>query len=218
MTLNKITNGQNGTTTRYWDCCMPSCSWKANAGGKNPVKVCGKDGTSVVSESSRNACENGGGFMCYWGAPWSVSDSVSFGYVAYNGVACGTCYQLDFTGGAANGKSMIVQVINIGGLAAGQFDILIPGGGVGAMNACNANGNMWNGLNLGDQYGGLLKSCGNDCNCAKQKCQSTFGSNAAMLAGCTWFTDWFKCADNPSVVYKQTSCPSDITNKSGITG
>jgi hypothetical protein len=156
--------------------------------------------------------------MCYWGAPWSVSSTVSYGYAAYNGVACGTCYQLDFTGGAANGKSMIVQVINIGGLSAGQFDLLIPGGGVGAMNACNANGNMWNGLNLGEQFGGLLKSCNNDCSCMKQKCQSAFGSNSAMLAGCNWFTDWFQCADNPSIVYKQISCPSDITNKSGITG
>lgn len=218
ITLPKITNGQNGTTTRYWDCCMPSCSWKANAGGKNPVKVCGKDGTSFVSESSRNACDGGGGFMCYWGVPWSVSSTVSYGYAAHNGAPCGTCFQLDFTSGAANGKSMIVQVINIGGLSGNQFDLLIPGGGVGAMNACNANGNMWNGLNLGEQFGGLLKSCGNDCNCMKQKCQSTFGSNSTMLAGCNWFTDWFQCADNPNIVYKEIACPSDITNKSGISG
>ena len=224
LTVPKITNGQNGTTSRYWDCCMPSCSWSANASGKSPVKVCGKDGTSTTSESAKNACDNGGGgYMCYWGAPWSVSNTVSYGYAAFNGVACGTCFQLDFTGSGINasglaGKSMIVQAINIGSIAQGQFDLLIPGGGVGAMNACTSNGNQWNGAAVGSQYGGLLAGCNDDCNCAKQKCQSVFGSMPALLAGCTWFTDWFGCADNPSVVYKQVSCPSDITSKSGESG
>jgi len=74
--------------------------------------------------------------MCYWGAPWSVSDTLSFGFAAYNGVDCGTCFQIQFTGKgqyndkdpgsvAINGKTMIVQVINIGGIAANQFDLLI---------------------------------------------------------------------------------------------
>jgi len=224
VTVTKITNGQNGTTSRYWDCCMPSCSWSANASGKSPVKVCGKDGTSTPSESAKNACDNGGGgYMCYWGAPWSVSNTVSYGYAAFNGVSCGTCFQLDFTGSGINasglsGKSMIVQAINIGSIAQGQFDLLIPGGGVGAMNACTSNGNQWNGAAVGDQYGGLLKTCNDDCNCAKQKCQSVFGSMPALLAGCNWFTDWFGCADNPGVVYKQVPCPSDITSKSGESG
>ena len=222
VTVTKITNGQNGTTSRYWDCCMPSCSWSANASGKSPVKVCGKDGTSTTSESAKNACDNGGGgYMCYWGAPWSVSNTVSYGYAAFNGVACGTCFQLDFTGSGINasglaGKSMIVQAINIGSIAQGQFDLLIPGGGVGAMNACTSNGNQWNGAAVGSQYGGLLAGCNDDCNCAKQKCQSVFGSMPALLAGCTWFTDWFGCADNPSVVYKQVSCPSDKIGRAHV--
>ena len=33
-----------------------------------------------------------------------------------------------------NGKMMIVQVINNGGVGGDQFDLLIPGGGVGALN------------------------------------------------------------------------------------
>jgi hypothetical protein len=224
VTVTKITNGQNGTTTRYWDCCMPSCSWSANASGKSPVKVCGKDGTSFTSESARNACDNGGGgYMCYWGAPWSVSNTVSYGYAAYNGVACGTCFQLDFTGSGINasglsGKSMIVQAINIGSIGNGQFDLLIPGGGVGEKNACTSNGNQWNGAAVGDQYGGLLKSCNNDCGCVKPKCQSVFGNMPALLAGCNWFTDWLGCADNPGIVFKQVPCPSDITSKSGESG
>ena len=203
---------------------MPSCSWKANAGGKTPVKVCGKDGTSTASETNRNACDGGSGFMCYWGIPWSVSDKVSYGFAAFNGASCGTCFQLDFTGQADNngdgvkGKSMIVQVINIGGLQSGQFDLLIPGGGVGAMNACNANGNQWGNIDVGAQYGGLLQECNGDANCMKGKCTSVFGNMPAMLQGCNWFTGWFGSANNPKVVYKQTSCPSEITSKSGISG
>jgi hypothetical protein len=203
---------------------MPSCSWKNNAGGKSPVKVCNKDGTSFTSESARNACDGGGGFMCYWGAPWAVSNTVSYGYAAYNGVACGTCFQLDFTGEGVNasglkGKSMIVQAINIGSIAGGQFDLLIPGGGVGVMNACNANGNQWgSSIDVGSQYGGLLAECKSDPSCMQQKCTSAFGSIPAMRDGCNWFTGWFGSADNPKIIYKQVSCPAEITSKSGISG
>ncbi|MEI8634903.1 hypothetical protein P4S72_28405 [Vibrio sp. PP-XX7] len=37
------------------------------------------------------------------------------------------------------GKTMIVQALNIGyDVSGGQFDLLVPGGGVGAFNACSA--------------------------------------------------------------------------------
>ena len=32
-----------GTTTRYWDCCKPSCAWPGKAelaSGSNPVTTC----------------------------------------------------------------------------------------------------------------------------------------------------------------------------------
>jgi hypothetical protein len=98
-----------------------------------------------------------------------------------------------------------------------QFDLLVPGGGVGQFNACS---NQW-GISssaLGAQYGGLLTDCNADPDCMKQKCQSVFGSMPALLAGCTWFTNWYGSADNPSVTYKQVPCPSQITSKSGIGG
>jgi hypothetical protein len=220
-----ITGGSSGFATRYWDCCKPSCGWSANANGK-PVHTCGKDGTSTVGNDTQSACSGGSGYMCYWGAPWSVSDTLSYGFAAYNGVACGTCFQLQFTGKgqynandpgsvALNGKTMIVQIINIGGIAANQFDLLIPGGGVGANNACTGGSAQWSGANIGDNSGGMLTTCKDSGSCVQQMCQAAFGNMPQLLAGCNWVSGWFAAADNPQLVYKQIACPSDISAKSG---
>jgi len=220
-----ITNGSNGFTTRYWDCCKASCGWSANSGNK-PVHTCGKDGTSTVGNDTQSACSGGSGYMCYWGAPWAVNDQLSYGFAAYNGVSCGTCFQLQFTGkGQYNGsdpgsvaikdKMMIVQVINIGNISSGQFDLLIPGGGVGANNACTGGAAQWSNVDIGDQNGGILTSCKDDKSCVQQKCQAAFGNSSQLLAGCNWTATWFAGADNPQMMYKQIACPSEISAKSG---
>jgi hypothetical protein len=207
---------------------MPSCAWSANAkaGGKSsPAQVCGKDGNSPVGESARNACDGGSGYQCNWGAPWEVSSTVSYGYAAFNN-GCGKCFQLDFNGSGDNagakalkGKSMIVQAINIGGIAADQFDLLIPGGGVGAMNACvNKNDiSMW-GANTdgGAQYGGFLAKCGDSMSCVTSMCTAAFGSNEKLMAGCAWFTGWFGGANNPGITYAEVPCPDALTSRSGL--
>jgi len=221
-----ITNGSSGFATRYWDCCKPSCGWSANANGK-PTHTCGKDGSSTVGNDTQSACSGGGGYMCYWGAPWSVSDTLSYGFAAYNGVDCGTCFQIQFTGKgqyndkdpgsvALNGKTMIVQVINIGGIAANQFDLLIPGGGVGANNACTGGSAQWSGANIGDTNGGMLTTCKDSGSCVSQMCQAAFGSMPQLLAGCNWVSGWFAAADNPQMVYQKTTCPPEISAKSGM--
>jgi hypothetical protein len=152
---------------------------------------------------------------------------MAYGFAAYNAAACGACYELQFTGngqyganaGAAalKGQQMIVQAINIGNIASGQFDLLIPGGGVGQMTAgCPA---QWgSSADLGSTYGGLLSECGNDPTCMKNKCQSVFGAFPTLLAGCNWFTGWFQSADNPQLIYKQVPCPPQLTSKSGVSG
>ena len=221
-----ITNGSSGFATRYWDCCKPSCGWSANANGK-PTHTCGKDGSSTVGNDTQSACNGGSGYMCYWGAPWSVSDTLSYGFAAYNGVDCGTCFQLQFTGkgqynsgdpgsNAISGKTMIVQVINIGGISSNQFDLLIPGGGVGANNACTGGSAQWSGADIGDTNGGMLTTCKDDKSCVQQKCQAAFGNMPQLLAGCNWVAGWFSAADNPQIVYQKTTCPADITAKSGM--
>jgi hypothetical protein len=223
---NPQITGSSGFATRYWDCCKPSCGWTANS--NPPVPSCAKDGMTRISVDQKNGCEGGGSaFECYDFSPWyDSSTNMSYGFAAYNASGCGVCYELQFTGGgqyganpgaaALKGQQMIVQIINIGSISSGQFDLLIPGGGVGAMNAgCTA---QWgSSVDLGVQNGGLLAECGGDATCMKGKCSSVFGGISSTLkAGCDWFTAWFSSADNPQLVYKQVTCPSQLTSKSGV--
>jgi hypothetical protein len=221
---NPPITGSNGFATRYWDCCKPSCAWTTS------VPSCGKDGTSrITDKNAKSGCDSGGNaFECYDFSPWyDASTNLSYGFAAHNGVACGSCFMLQFTGdgnsgpnagaSALKGQQMVVQAINIGGIDSNQFDLLIPGGGVGAMtNGCSA---QWgSSTDFGATYGGLLTECKGDASCMKGKCQSVFGSFPALLAGCNWFTGWYNSADNPKVIYQKVTCPSQITSKSGISG
>ncbi|OQO11944.1 hypothetical protein B0A48_03671 [Cryoendolithus antarcticus] len=111
--------------------------------------------------------------------------------------------QLTFTSTSIAGKKMIVQATNTGSdLGQGQFDLAIPGGGVGIFNACTdewgAPASGW-----GAQYGGISS---NTC--------STLPS--ALQSGCGFrFGDWFEGADNPAVDWKKVTCPKAITDKTG---
>jgi len=219
-----ITNGTDGWASRYWDCCKPSCGWKENANG-NPMQSCSQDNSRLSAYDTQSACGGGSAFMCWDFAPWSASDTLSYGFAAYNGVACGTCFQLQFTGTSQggdgkstpplSGKTMIVQVINVGGIAANQFDLLIPGGGVGDFNACS---NQWGSSDLGATYGGFLTGCSGDKTCVQNKCSTILSSKPLLKAGCDWFTGWFNAADNPALKYQKVTCPSQITSKSGMSG
>ena len=55
------------TTTRYWDCCKPSCSWDQSGLAYGPAKSCSKDGSKVGS-NNKNICGGGGddtvAYMC----------------------------------------------------------------------------------------------------------------------------------------------------------
>ncbi len=220
LSVPPLTVGTNGTTTRYWDCCKPSCSWAANAtasGMSSPATACAKDGSTVLGASSANACEGGPSYQCNWGAPWQVGPNLSFGFAAYNGTNCGKCYQLDFANTSTlAGKSMIVQAINVGAIAANQFDLLIPGGGVGSMNACVGASGQWGAVPAGATFGGFLSTCGTDTSCVTSMCQAAFGSNSALMASCNWFVGWFGAANNPPMKYAQVTCPIELTNRSGL--
>ncbi len=98
---------------------------------------------------------------------------------------------------------MIVQATNTGSdVGEGQFDLAIPGGGVGIYNACTAE---WGAPSSGwgAQYGGISS---NTCN----------ELPSALQPGCEFrFGDWFQGADNPTVDYKEVTCPKAITDKTG---
>ncbi|CAH1128436.1 unnamed protein product [Ceutorhynchus assimilis] len=153
----------SGTTTRYWDCCKPSCSWKENVATSTPVNSCSKDGTTKVDPSVTSGCDSDGtSYVCNNLQPWAVNDTLAYGYVAASftgGVdnsKCCVCLKLTFTNALA-GKTMIVQNVNTGGdLSSNHFDIQIPGGGVGIFTrGCST---QWNApqSGWGQQYGGAF--------------------------------------------------------------
>jgi len=205
-------------TTRYWDACKPSCGWDGNAGGSpnGTAKSCSVNGSVLSDNAARNACENGGtAYTCMKQAPWKVSDNLSYGFAAsHTNGDCGKCFELSFN----NGKKMVIMVSNIGGdVANGQFDLMIPGGGVGAFNALSnqISQNGGSSSNLGAQYGGFRATCGPDKNCIRNMCNSAFGSSALadLKAGCEWYIDWFDAADNPTANSQSVTCPQALIDK-----
>ncbi|HEU4579625.1 MAG TPA: hypothetical protein VFS67_15310 [Polyangiaceae bacterium] len=207
--LPNVTGG-NGYTTRYWDCCQTHC---AQFDGHK----CGQDGISRTGDSN-SACNGGGSFACYDEAPRAVSDCLSYGYIAKANPNCGGCYRIQFTGeGQYNpnepgsrlikGKQMIVKVSNTGSDVNGnQFDLMIPGGGVGLFNACSR---QWNSNDLGAQYGGFLTNCtgghSEKKECVRRNCMKIPAGPARD--GCLWFVDWFEVADDPKFTSQPVDCP-----------
>ncbi|CAF3042522.1 unnamed protein product, partial [Rotaria sp. Silwood2] len=159
----------SGFTTRYWDCCKPSCAWPGKVSGSNTyVKSCQKDGyTSWNDGNTLSGCDGGNAFVCNNQIPWAINDQLAYGFAAATipGLTeqqrCCACYKLDFTSGPVVGKSMIVQVVNSGSdVHPNQFDLQIPGGGVGIYNACSS---QWNAPSdgWGQRLGGV--SSRQDC-------------------------------------------------------
>lgn len=203
-------SGGEGFTTRYWDCCQPHCAQQTG-------HRCGQDGVSNTG-NTQSACAGGGSFACYDEAPRAVSECLSYGHVAKANPNCGQCYRIQFTGeGEHNpndpgsklikGKQMIVKVTNTGSDVAGnQFDLMIPGGGVGQFDACSQ---QWGTSDLGERYGGFLTACTGSHEakkeCVRQACMRIPAGSARD--GCIWFVDWLQVADNPKFTSEPTNCP-----------
>ncbi|KAH0359343.1 glycoside hydrolase family 45 protein, partial [Aureobasidium melanogenum] len=199
---------QTGKTTRYWDCCKGSCAWPGKADVSAPITTCDKNDNPLTDANTASSCDGGSAYMCSDQSPWAVSDNLAYGFAAANIAGgseeswCCSCYKLTFTTTSIAGKTMIVQATNTGGdLGSNQFDLAIPGGGVGIFNACtdewNAPASGW-----GAQYGGIST---NTC--------SAFPK--ALQPGCGFRFDWFENADNPEMEFERVECPAAITAKSG---
>jgi hypothetical protein len=148
---------------------------------------------------------------------------------AANGGSCGKCFQLTFTGEGhynstnANtrklkGKKLIIMATNIGGdVAQGQFDIMIPGGGVGMFNGCSSMG--WG--SQGEQYGGLLSECEKESNysagkyasCLTEKCNKSFSNDSEAKQGCLFLATWMHAAGNPEHNYVEVECPDVLKQR-----
>ena len=213
---NVPTSNKTMWASRYWDCCKPHCATNGN------MPSCGADG--VTRNSGSSACVGGSAYACYDEAPRAVGDNVSYGYVAVPNPSCGTCYHLQFLGtgqhnandpGSKNiaGKHMIVKVTNTGGDVAGnQFDLMIPGGGVGQNpNTCPTQWKM-SASDMGSMYGGFMSACTGSYqakkDCVRERCMKL--PDGDLRKGCIWYVDWFQAADNPQFRYESIQCPSDI--------
>jgi glycosyl hydrolase family 45 len=77
----------SGTTTRYWDCCKPSCAWRENvgAGASGVVGTCSIDDVPLgaAGASAPSGCGSGGqAYMCSSHSPWQVTPDLAYGWAA----------------------------------------------------------------------------------------------------------------------------------------
>ena len=152
--------------THYWDCCKPSCAWRAP--NNLLVKSCDKTGNDVVSPDKGNVCVNSpesSSGMCKGISknnkkgqyPWIDTDEngkkVLYGYGAIGGDPkkdnnCGKCYEVTFYN-ARNIDKAIIMVTNGGDSTGQNVDLAVPGGGFGEFNGCK-NYSNWKNLYLPD--------------------------------------------------------------------
>ncbi|VUC31384.1 unnamed protein product [Clonostachys rosea] len=198
----------SGHSTRYWDCCKPSCAWSGKASVSSPVRTCDANNSPLSDVDAKSACDGGVAYTCSNNSPWAVNDNLAYGFAAtaINGGSesswCCACYKLTFTSGPASGKVMVVQSTNTGyDLSNNHFDILMPGGGVGAFDGCSKQ----YGSIPGERYGGVT---------SRDQCDQM---PSALKQGCYWRFDWFKGSDNPDFNFEQVKCPSELTSISGCT-
>ena len=105
-------------TTRFWDCCKPSCSWNGKASFSQPVQSCAKDESPLKDFVAGTGCNGGSAYSCSDQQPWAVNDTFAMGFAGIfiqrhvEDFWCCACYRLDFTSPPLEGKSMIVQASN----------------------------------------------------------------------------------------------------------
>jgi len=223
----------SGWATRYWDCCKPHCSWPEHAGGNYSKQCTNKGKSENTNWGDGSVCSGGSQMTCTSQIPFTIDGCTDMAFAfaavpAANGGSCGKCFQLTFdgTGKYSNdanikklkGKKLIIMATNVGGdVQQGQFDIMIPGGGVGMFNGCSSMG--WG--SQGEQYGGLLSECEKESNykatkyksCLTEKCNKSFSNDAEAKKGCLFLADWMGAAGNPNHNYVEVECPQVLKDK-----
>ncbi len=99
----------------------------------------------LVGTAVKSGCESGGSaFLCDSYAPVPVADDLSYGFAVMNGKEkCCQCFELAWTSGDAEGKRMVVQVVDTTGdnpdpnSSVQKSDVILmtPGGGVGQFDS-----------------------------------------------------------------------------------
>ena len=74
LQINAQASG-SGKSTRYWDCCKPSCSWPGKnslASGSHPVSTCDRNDNFISDFDAKSGCDGGGAYsMCFTSYPLS---------------------------------------------------------------------------------------------------------------------------------------------------
>jgi len=87
-------------TTRFWDCCKPSCSWNGKARFSQPVQSCAKDESPLKDFVAGTGCKGGNAYsalisnlgrlttLSHWDSQASSSSAMSktFGVVLVIGL------------------------------------------------------------------------------------------------------------------------------------
>jgi hypothetical protein len=239
--LVKRSGGMSGSgfASRYWDCCKPSCSWSNNAGAGNEARQCDAQMNIISNPNESSMCDGGRSTTCLSQIPFTIKgcDNLGFAFGAVPGAGpkvCGRCFLLSFTGQGKYEtklnhkklaqKKLVVMASNIGyDVAGGQFDVMIPGGGVGIFNGCaSILGNS-----MGAQYGGLLSDCENEVGwsgsdddiyrkrkeCLSNKCKTVFANKANAKAGCLFQAEFMEAAGNPLHTFEEIECPQVLKDK-----
>lgn len=112
-----------------------------------------------------------------------------------------TATELVLLAGGLKGKSMIVQNINTGAGLKEHFDIAVPGGGVGVLNACDM---QWNAPHdgWGRRFGGIIK---------RSECDDLLPQ--PLRKGCYFRFDFLRGIMNPNVTYQEVVCPRELTQR-----
>ncbi|MCQ2092272.1 MAG: hypothetical protein MJY85_06290 [Fibrobacter sp.] len=230
-TFTPVSGGKNkadGWASRYWDGCKPSCGWKNNSPTRT-AHSCDKSGTNRFSGyDDKNIKDGGNAGTCLDQSP-RVINGVAYAYAAsHSNGDCGKCFLLEFTGTshdkpdptALAGKKMVVMISNIGGDVGGtQFDIMIPGGGIGLYD-CIDGSNPISAVKNTERYGGIIATCGGAKeganiaqvkSCVEGYCNKI--SNADAKAGCMFMVEWYEVANNPNFKATEVQCPTELTSR-----
>ena len=196
--------------------------------------MCSASGNEISNFNETSICNGGVAATCTSQIPIIVNDNLAYAFAAVpasNGGACGKCFMLTFDGTgkyetkapqqSLKGKRLIVMASNVGtDVSQGQFDVMIPGGGVGIYNGCSAFG--WG--SQGQQYGGLLSDCETEVGynksgsaltnarkqCLTNKCNAVFANDSQAKQGCMFLVNWMNAAGNPNHTYQEVECPAAL--------
>ncbi|KAL5320342.1 hypothetical protein ACEPPN_011143, partial [Leptodophora sp. 'Broadleaf-Isolate-01'] len=85
LNTTTITSPTTAVTTRYWDCCKPSCAWPDKAQVSEPVRTCNKNDkwpTTGVDPNAASSCDGGDAYACSNLGPWAVNEDLAYGFAA----------------------------------------------------------------------------------------------------------------------------------------